>query len=37
MPSRIPAEIKCQTCNGMRNLQQQIRCNLCNGAGLIYK
>ncbi len=37
MPSRIPAEIKCQTCNGMRNLQQQVRCNLCNGARFIYK
>lgn len=32
-----PSEIRCSSCNGTGNQQQNIRCNKCNGSGTMYR
>ena len=32
-----PSEIRCSSCNGTGNQQQNVRCNKCNGSGSIYQ
>ena len=32
-----PSEIRCSSCNGIGNQQQNIRCNKCMGNGMIYQ
>lgn len=34
---QAPAEIRCPSCNGTGNQQQNVRCNKCMGNGMIYK
>ena len=34
---QAPAEIRCPSCSGTGNQQQNVRCNKCMGNGMIYK